>query len=114
MQQTKKIVDGCTAAAYAAYALSELVTVYPITPVASMGDTAQRWALKGVKNFCGMPLQVKELESELGAAGATHGALTGGTLATTFTSSQGLMLMIPNMFKMAGELLPAVFHVGCR
>lgn len=114
MQQTKKIVDGCTAAAYAAYALSELVTVYPITPVASMGDTAQRWAIKGVKNFCGMPLQVKELESELGAAGATHGALTGGTLATTFTSSQGLMLMIPNMFKMAGELLPAVFHVGCR
>lgn len=114
MQQTKKIVDGCTAAAYAAYALSELVTVYPITPVASMGDTAQRWAIKGVKNFCGMPLQVEELESELGAAGAMHGALTGGSLATTFTSSQGLMLMIPNMFKMAGELLPAVFHVGCR
>lgn len=114
MKQTKKIVDGCTAGAYVAYALSEMATVYPITPIASMGDIAQRWALKGITNFEGMPLEVKEMESELGAAGATHGALSGGTLATTFTSSQGLMLMIPNMFKMAGELLPAVFHVGCR
>ncbi len=110
----KKIVDGGTAATYAAYALSEMATVYPITPIAEMGEIAQKWAMKGITNFEGMPLEVREMESELGAAGATHGALSGGTLATTFTSSQGLMLMIPNMFKIAGELLPGVFHIGCR
>lgn len=113
-QQNKKIVDGGTAAAYVAYAMSEMATVYPITPIAEMGEIAQKWAIKGITNFEGMPMEVREMESELGAAGATHGALCGGTLATTFTSSQGLMLMIPNMFKMAGELLPAVFHIGCR
>lgn len=112
--QKKKIVDGGTAAAYVAYAMSEMATVYPITPIAEMGETTQKWALQGITNFEGMPMEVHEMESELGAAGATHGALSGGTLATTFTSSQGLMLMIPNMFKMAGELLPAVFHIGCR
>ncbi len=112
--QKKKIVDGGTAAAYVAYAMSEMATVYPITPIAAMGETAQKWTLQGITNFEGMPMEVREMESELGAAGATHGALSGGTLATTFTSSQGLMLMIPNMFKMAGELLPAVFHIGCR
>lgn len=112
--QKKKIVDGGTAAAYVAYAMSEMATVYPITPIAEMGEIAQKWALQGITNFEGMPMEVREMESELGAAGATHGALSGGTLATTFTSSQGLMLMIPNMFKMAGELLPAVFHIGCR
>lgn len=112
--QKKKIVDGGTAAAYVAYAMSEMATVYPITPIAEMGTTAQKWALEGITNFEGMPMEVREMESELGAAGATHGALSGGTLATTFTSSQGLMLMIPNMFKIAGELLPAVFHIGCR
>ena len=100
--QKKKIVDGGTAAAYVAYAMSEMATVYPITPIAEMGETAQKWALQGITNFEGMPMEVREMESELGAAGATHGALSGGTLATTFTSSQGLMLMIPNMFKMAG------------
>lgn len=114
MEENKKIVDGCTAAAYVAYALSEVATVYPITPIASMGETAQKWGMNGVKNFEGNILDVREMESELGAAGATHGALVGGSLATTFTSSQGLMLMLPNMFKIAGELLPAVFHVGCR
>ncbi len=110
----KTIYDGCTAAAYVAYALSEVATVYPITPIASMGETADMWAYKGVKNVFGGKMEVREMESELGAAGATHGALCGGALATTFTSSQGLMLMIPNMYKIAGELLPAVFHVGCR
>ena len=109
-----KIMDGCTAAAYAAYAFSDVATVYPITPVAEMGDTAGRWASGGIKNLFGQTMVVKEMESELGAAGAVHGALAAGALATTFTASQGLMLMIPNMYKIAGELLPAVFHVGTR
>lgn len=107
-------MDGCTAATYVAYALSEVATIYPITPVASMGETADKWALSGRKNLFGGLMAVKEMESELGAAGATHGALSAGALATTFTASQGLMLMIPNMYKIAGEQLPAVFHVGCR
>lgn len=110
----KALMDGCTAATHVAYALSDIATIYPITPVASMGDTADRWCLAGRLNVFGAPMQVKELESELGAAGATHGALAGGALATTFTASQGLLLMIPNMFKISGELLPAVFHVGTR
>lgn len=114
MPKVKKIVDGCTAAAYVAYAFSEVATIYPITPIASMGETADRWNAQGLKNLFGSPMQVKEMESELGAAGATHGALAGGALATTFTASQGLMLMIPNMYKISGELLPGVFHVGCR
>lgn len=114
MEENKKIVDGCTAAAYVAYAMSEVATVYPITPIAEMGETAQKWGISGIKNFEGNVLDVREMESELGAAGATHGALAAGALATTFTSSQGLMLMVPNMFKIAGELLPGVFHVGCR
>ncbi len=107
-------MDGCTAAAYIAYAFSEVATIYPITPIASMGESADRWKLSGLCNLLGSPMEVREMESELGAAGATHGALCGGALATTFTASQGLMLMIPNMYKIAGELLPAVFHVGCR
>lgn len=112
--ENKKIIDGCTAAAYVAYALSDVATIYPITPIAEMGEIAQKWAMKGIKNLMGQAMQVKEMESELGAAGATHGALAGGALATTFTSSQGLLLMIPNMFKISGELLPGVFHVGTR
>lgn len=107
-------IDGCTAATYIAYAFSEVATIYPITPIAEMGEVADKWIMAGLKNLLGNSLQVKEMESELGAAGATHGALAGGALSTTFTSSQGLMLMIPNMYKIAGELLPAVFHVGCR
>ena len=114
MAQQKKIVDGCTAATYVAYAFSEVATIFPITPIASMGETADKWNVAGVKNLFGSPMQVKEMESELGAAGATHGALAAGALATTFTASQGLMLMIPNMYKISGELLPGVFHVGCR
>lgn len=107
-------IDGCTAAAHIAYALSEVATIYPITPIASMGDSAVKWALAGRKNIFGTAMSVKEMESELGAAGATHGALAAGAFATTFTASQGLMLMIPNMYKIAAEQLPAVFHVGCR
>ncbi len=110
----REIMDGCTAAAHVAFALSDVATIYPITPIASMGDTAVKWGLQGRKNLMGQALDVQEMESELGAAGATHGALAAGALATTFTSSQGLMLMIPNMYKISGELLPAVFHVGCR
>ena len=114
MANVKKIVDGCTAATYIAYAFSEVATIYPITPIASMGETADKWNSQGLKNLLGSPMQVKEMESELGAAGATHGALSAGALATTFTASQGLMLMLPNMYKISGELLPGVFHVGCR
>ena len=114
MARVKKIVDGCTAATYVAYAFSEVATIYPITPIASMGELADEWNSQGRKNLLGSGMQVKEMESELGAAGATHGALAAGALATTFTASQGLMLMIPNMYKISGELLPAVFHVGCR
>lgn len=110
----KQVMDGCTAAAYSAFALSDVATIYPITPIASMGETAQKWTLQGRKNLMGRGLDVREMESELGAAGATHGALAAGALATTFTSSQGLLLMIPNMYKISGELLPAVFHVGTR
>ena len=90
-------MDGCTAATHIAYALSEIATIYPMTPIASMGETADKWALQGRLNIWGRPMQVKEMESELGAAGATHGAAVAGALATTFTASQGLLLMIPNM-----------------
>lgn len=110
----KTIMDGCTAAAYVAYAMSDVATIYPITPIASMGQTAQQWGMQGRLNYAGQSLKVEEMESELGAAGATHGALAAGALATTFTNSQGLMLMLPNMFKIAGNRLPAVFHVGTR
>lgn len=110
----KEILDGCTAAAHVAFAMSDVATIYPITPIASMGETAQKWGLAGRRNLMGQSLDVREMESELGAAGAVHGAAAAGALATTFTASQGLMLMIPNMFKIAGELLPVVFHVGCR
>ncbi|MDE5988578.1 MAG: pyruvate:ferredoxin (flavodoxin) oxidoreductase [Duncaniella sp.] len=110
----KQILDGCTAAAHVAFALSDVATVYPITPIAAMGDIAQKWGLQGRRNLMGQALEVREMESELGAAGAVHGAAAAGALATTFTASQGLMLMIPNMYKISGELLPVVFHVGCR
>lgn len=111
---SKKIMDGCEAATWAAYSLSDVATIYPISPIAEMGQIAQLWGLKGLKNLMGQALTVKEMESELGAAGATHGALAAGALATTFTNSQGLLLMIPNMYKIAGERLPGVFHVGTR
>ncbi|MCM1349069.1 MAG: pyruvate:ferredoxin (flavodoxin) oxidoreductase [Firmicutes bacterium] len=112
--KTLQNMDGCTAATYIAYALSEVATIYPITPIASMGEVADKWAMGDRKNLFGSTMEIREMESELGAAGATHGALAAGAFATTFTSSQGLMLMIPNMYKIAGEQLPGVFHVGCR
>lgn len=114
LSKMRKIIDGCEAATWIAYALSDVATIYPITPIAEMGQTAQQWAMRGIRNLMGQTLKVKELESELGAAGATHGAAAGGALATTFTNSQGLLLMISNMYKIAGEMLPVVMHVGTR
>ncbi|MBA2881414.1 pyruvate-ferredoxin/flavodoxin oxidoreductase [Desulfosalsimonas propionicica] len=107
-------IDGNTAAVHVAYALSEVAAIYPITPSTSMGETADEWAAAGRKNIFGQPLHVREMQSEAGAAGAVHGALAAGSLTTTFTASQGLLLMIPNMYKISGELLPGVFHVTAR
>ena len=107
-------VDGNEAAAAVAYALSELVTLYPITPSSPMGEFADAWASTGRTNLWGTVPRVVQMQSEGGAAGALHGALQTGALATTFTSSQGLLLMLPNMFKIAGELTSAVIHVAAR
>ncbi len=107
-------MDGCTATTHIAYALSDVATIYPISPASDMGELADKWSAEGRRNMMGQSMVVKEMESELGAAGALHGSLAGGAMSTTFTASQGLMLMIPNMYKMAGELLPAVFHVTTR
>lgn len=114
MAKNMKSIDGNTAAAHVAYALSEVAAIYPITPSSVMGELADEWAAKGVKNIFGYPVRVIEMQSEAGAAGAVHGSLAAGALTTTFTASQGLLLMIPNMFKIAGELMPAVFHVSAR
>jgi len=109
-----KSIDGNTAAAHVAYAFSDVAAIYPITPSSAMGEIADVWAAHGMKNLFGQPLQVTEMQSEAGAAGAMHGSLVAGALTTTFTASQGLLLMIPNMYKIAGELLPTVFHVSAR
>lgn len=114
MVSNKKIMDGCMAATHIAYALSDVAAIYPITPIVDMGEAADRWSVEGRKNLMGQPMIVRELESEAGAAGAVHGCLSAGALTTTFTASQGLLLMIPNMYKISGELLPGVFHVGSR
>ncbi|MCB5230627.1 MAG: pyruvate:ferredoxin (flavodoxin) oxidoreductase [Candidatus Cloacimonas sp.] len=115
MSKIKKItMDGNTAAAHIAYGFSEVAAIYPITPSSTMGELADAWSAEGKKNLFGLPVQVVELQSEAGAAGAVHGALSAGALTTTFTASQGLMLMLPNMHKIAGEMLPAVFHVSAR
>jgi len=107
-------IDGNTAAAHVAYAFSDVAAIYPITPSSSMGEIADTWSAHSRKNLFGQTLQVTEMQSEAGAAGAVHGSLVAGALTTTFTASQGLLLMIPNMYKIAGELLPAVFHVSAR
>jgi len=107
-------IDGNTAAAHVAYAFSDVAAIYPITPSSPMGEIADSWAAHGRVNLFGQPLQVTEMQSEAGAAGAVHGSLVAGALTTTFTASQGLLLMIPNMYKISGELLPAVFHVSAR
>ena len=107
-------IDGNEAAARVAYALSEVVAIYPITPASPMGELADAWAAGGATNLWGSVPEVVEMQSEAGAAGTLHGALQTGALATTFTASQGLLLMLPNMFKIAGELTPAVIHVAAR
>lgn len=110
----KKTIDGNTAAAHVAYAFSDVAAIYPITPSSTMGEVCDEWAANGRKNIFGQVLRVAEMQSEGGAAGAVHGSLATGALTTTFTASQGLLLMIPNMYKIAGELLPTVFHVSAR
>jgi pyruvate-ferredoxin/flavodoxin oxidoreductase len=112
--KTQITVDGNEAAARIAHRLSEVIAIYPITPSSPMGEFADAWSAAGRPNLWGVVPQVIEMQSEAGAAGALHGALQAGSLATTFTASQGLLLMIPNMFKIAGELTPAVFHVAAR
>ncbi|MBP6136995.1 MAG: pyruvate:ferredoxin (flavodoxin) oxidoreductase [Clostridiaceae bacterium] len=107
-------MDGNTAAAHASYAFTEVAGIYPITPSSGMADSVDQWAQQGRKNIFGQPVHVVEMQSEGGAAGVVHGSLATGALTTTYTASQGLLLMIPNMYKMAGELLPAVFHVTAR
>jgi pyruvate-ferredoxin/flavodoxin oxidoreductase len=107
-------IDGNTAAAHVAFAFSDIAAIYPITPSSPMGEVADSWAAHGRLNLFGQPLQVTEMQSEGGASGAVHGSLAAGALTTTFTASQGLLLMIPNMYKIAGELLPGVFHVSAR
>src|SRR5574344_211427 len=116
MSMAKKMiaVDGNEATANVAHKLSEVIAIYPITPSSPMAEHADNWSAAGKKNIWGQVPRVFEMESEGGAAGAVHGALQAGALTTTFTASQGLLLMIPNMYKIAGELLPSVFHVSAR
>jgi pyruvate-ferredoxin/flavodoxin oxidoreductase len=107
-------IDGNEAAAYIAHRLSEVIAIYPITPSSNMGEWADEWSAKGQPNIWGTVPNVMEMQSEGGACAAVHGAAMSGALTTTFTASQGLLLMIPTMFKMAGELTPTVFHVSAR
>src|SRR5689334_21653316 len=111
---TMVTIDGNEAAAYVAHKLNEVIAIYPITPSSAMGEWADQWSSDGRPNIWGSVPRVVEMQSEAGAAGALHGALQSGSLATTFTSAQGLLLMIPNMYKIAGELTPAVIHVAAR
>jgi len=112
--ERRATIDANEAVAWVAYRAAEVIAIYPITPATSMGELADTWSSRGIPNAWGVVPQVVEMQSEGGAAGAVHGALQTGALATTFTSSQGLLLMLPNMFKIAGELTPAVFHVAAR
>ncbi len=116
MAKQKKFItcDGNYAAAYMSYMFSEVACIYPITPSSTMAEYVDEWAAFGKKNMFGRPVRLAEMQSEGGAAGAVHGALQSGALTTTYTASQGLLLMIPNMYKIAGELLPTVFHVSAR
>lgn len=114
MKKTMKTMDGNAAAAYASYAFTEVAAIYPITPSTPMAEGVDEWAAHGKKNIFGQEVKVAEMQSEAGAAGAVHGSLQAGALTTTYTASQGLLLMIPNMYKIAGELLPCVFHVTAR
>ncbi len=114
MSRPTVTIDGNEAAAYVAHQINEVIAIYPITPSSPMGEWSDQWSSEGKRNIWGVAPSVVEMQSEAGAAGALHGALQAGALATTFTSSQGLLLMIPNMFKIAGELTPTVFHVAAR
>ena len=116
MAKEKKFItcDGNYAASYISYMFSEVACIYPITPSSTMAEVVDEWAANGRKNIFGQPVRLAEMQSEGGAAGAVHGALQSGSLTTTYTASQGLLLMIPNMYKIAGELLPTVFHVSAR
>jgi pyruvate-ferredoxin/flavodoxin oxidoreductase len=113
-QPDRLVVDGNEAAARVAHKLAEVIAIYPITPASTMGELADAWSAAGERNLWGQVPEIVEMQSEAGAAGAVHGALQGGALATTFTASQGLLLMLPEMFKIAGELQPCVFHVAAR
>src|SRR6516225_11349098 len=114
MKRKFKTMDGNEAVAHVAYRVNEVIAIYPITPSSAMGEWADQWSSQGIKNIGGSVPHIVEMQSEGGAAGAVHGALQTGALATTFTASQGLLLMIPNMNKIAGELTPTVFHVSAR
>lgn len=114
MSKQSVTMDGNTAAAYVSYAFSEVAAVYPITPSSTMAEVVEEWSVKSRKNVFGEPIKVINMQSEAGAAGAVHGSLKSGALTTTYTASQGLLLMIPNMYKIAGELLPTVFHIASR
>ena len=114
MARKFKTMDGNTAAAHVSYAFTEVAGIYPITPSSPMADNVDQWAAAGRKNIFGNTVKVVEMQSEAGAAGTVHGSLAAGALTTTYTASQGLLLMIPNMYKIAGELLPCVFHVSAR
>ena len=114
MARKKLTMDGNTAAAHVSYAFTEVAGIYPITPSSPMADYVDQWSAQGRKNIFGTTVKVAEMQSEAGASGTVHGSLAAGALTTTYTASQGLLLMIPNMYKMAGELLPAVFHVTAR
>ncbi len=114
MARKKKTMDGNSAAAHVSYAFTEVAAIYPITPSSNMAEETDAMAARGVKNIFGQTVKVAEMESEAGAAGAVHGSLSAGALTTTYTASQGLLLMIPNMYKIAGELIPSVIHVSAR
>ena len=114
MARKKKTMDGNNAAAHVSYAFTEVAGIYPITPSSPMADYVDQWSAQGLKNIFGTRVNVVEMQSEAGAAGTVHGSLAAGALTTTYTASQGLLLMIPNMYKIAGELLPSVFHVSAR
>ena len=114
MNRKTKTMDGNTAAAHVAYAYTDVSAIYPITPSSPMADYTDKWAHQGRKNIFGQPVTLTQMQSEAGVAGAVHGALQAGALTTTFSASQGLLLMIPNMYKIAGELLPGVIHVSAR
>ena len=109
-----KTMDGNEAAAHASYMFTEVAAIYPITPSSVMAEHTDEWSTAGRKNLFGTPVRVKEMQSEAGAAGAVHGSLAAGALTTTYTASQGLLLMIPNIYKIAGEGLPGVFNVTAR